>query len=314
MDSRPIITDDLKREITIYDTEDFPLNIDSQALYRKGVANVPHWHHAVQICLVTKGSVVFQTAVGSFLIREGEGIFINSGVLHEAQATAEKESIYSSVNFDPELLYGKAETLVWRKYIVPVIGNQAFPVFPLLQEEWQRDTCGLIKEIITAESRKDFGYELTILSLLSRIWEQIVIHCRKELQDMYAITQSDWDRLQLFMAYIHKNYPKHLTLADIAGAGNVSRGECCRLFKRTRGQSPITYLTQYRIRMSINLLMHTDLSVAEISRQCGFSTSSYFAECFKKEIGMAPLRYRRSCYNWDRLKNEKGPEVENDQD
>ena len=297
MDYRPIVTDDQKQEIAGYDIEGFSLNIDRQKVWREGIADIPHWHYDAQLCLVTRGSVTFQLPSGELRLEKGEGIFINSGVMHEVHATEVRESEYASINFDPRILCGDTESRIWKKYIAPVIANQSIQAIPFRDEKWHMIICRLLEKAVSAAEDRAFGYELSLQLHLGRIWEQIVLNCRGELQDVYAITQADWDRLSSFLNYIHANYMQRVSLADIAGAGNVSRGECCRLFKRARGQSPISYLIQYRIRQSVKLLMHTELSISDVSQQCGFSTSSYFTECFKKEIGMTPLKYRSSCYN-----------------
>lgn len=57
--------------------------------------------------------------------------------------------------------------------------------------------------------------------------------------------------------------------------------------------SPITYLTKYRIAQSIKLLTCTELTITQIAQQTGFNTSSYYTECFKKEMGITPLKYRK---------------------
>ncbi|URW89932.1 AraC family transcriptional regulator [[Ruminococcus] torques] len=59
------------------------------------------------------------------------------------------------------------------------------------------------------------------------------------------------------------------------------------------GIAPMNYLAQKRIFTSQELLTSTDLNQAAIAKQCGFSSSSYFSQCFRKICGMTPTAYRK---------------------
>ena len=43
----------------------------------------------------------------------------------------------------------------------------------------------------------------------------------------------------------------------------------------------------------MELLAKTNLSIEEISQRVGFSSASYYSKMFKKQIGVAPLKYRK---------------------
>ncbi|MGN0622429.1 MAG: helix-turn-helix transcriptional regulator [Oscillospiraceae bacterium] len=97
--------------------------------------------------------------------------------------------------------------------------------------------------------------------------------------------------------YIQGHYFEALTLDDIASAGLVCRSRCCELFKEYIGKTPIDHLNEYRISKSIDLLNETDMSVAEIAEKCGFNSSSYFAEVFRKTLGSSPKEFRSKQNN-----------------
>ena len=53
--------------------------------------------------------------------------------------------------------------------------------------------------------------------------------------------------------------------------------------------------SQYaRVEKAKTLLSTTDFSLSVISRSCGFSSSSYFSQTFKKLSGMSPSAFRRA--------------------
>lgn len=64
------------------------------------------------------------------------------------------------------------------------------------------------------------------------------------------------------------------------------------MFKKETGMFFNNYLTQYRICHSIHLLKNSDLKVNDIARRVGFSSTSYYISCFKKQTGCSPVKYR----------------------
>ncbi|MFV0412961.1 MAG: AraC family transcriptional regulator [Oscillospiraceae bacterium] len=91
--------------------------------------------------------------------------------------------------------------------------------------------------------------------------------------------------------YIQFNYSRDISVDDIAKAVGVSRSHLYRVFIANVGQSPVEYLTQFRIGEACALLENTSLSVAEVAYSVGFFDQFYFSRVFKKEKGMPPSRY-----------------------
>ena len=74
----------------------------------------------------------------------------------------------------------------------------------------------------------------------------------------------------------------------------MCRSSCCKLFREYLHKSPVTYLTEYRIRRSMELL-DSSAPITEIAMNCGFSGASYFAETFRRVAGCTPGEYRKRC-------------------
>ena len=91
--------------------------------------------------------------------------------------------------------------------------------------------------------------------------------------------------------YIQFNYSRDISIDDIARSVGVSRSHLYRVFINNVGQSPIDYLTNYRIGEACNLLRSSSLSIAEIAVSVGFFDQFYFSRVFKKLKGVPPSRY-----------------------
>ena len=91
-----------------------------------------------------------------------------------------------------------------------------------------------------------------------------------------------------------KNYTRRISLKDIALSGAVGQSKCCKLFAKYFRQTPNTYLNQYRLNKSLELLQSGDRSVTEIALSVGFSGASYYAEIFRRYFGKSPTEFRRT--------------------
>ena len=93
-------------------------------------------------------------------------------------------------------------------------------------------------------------------------------------------------------SYIKENCDKVLTLQSVADHFEISREYFSTTFKSSTGFGFNDYLNQMRVSKASTLLLSTNLSIAEISKLCGFNDSNYFANVFRKNLGLTPSQFR----------------------
>lgn len=99
-------------------------------------------------------------------------------------------------------------------------------------------------------------------------------------------------RLQQAIEYIHAHLDRELSLAELAGVINISPTYFANLFKRAMGVSPHQYVVQQRVERAKLLLLKTDLAIADIALQVGFSNQSHLTRHFKHIVGVTPKQVR----------------------
>ncbi|MFD1954803.1 response regulator [Paenibacillus thailandensis] len=94
--------------------------------------------------------------------------------------------------------------------------------------------------------------------------------------------------VDFMIQYIHDNYAKDITLADLADKVFISRNYLSHIFKNITGDSFNTYLTRVRMEKAKELLMEHKMLVYEVAEKVGYQNVPYFSTLFKKYSGMNP--------------------------
>ena len=93
--------------------------------------------------------------------------------------------------------------------------------------------------------------------------------------------------------YISAMYSTGISSGDVAHFVGIDRSYFSMLFKRIIGVSPSDYLKNLRVKRSIDLLMTTEMSIADIASAVGIQDESYFSRIFSKVVGLSPIQYKR---------------------
>lgn len=120
------------------------------------------------------------------------------------------------------------------------------------------------------------------------LFENLISKQKDSIQNQHGA------KLLSMIEYLHSSYNEKFSLSDMADKVNVSRGECCRFFKKMMHMTISQYLLEYRISKAIEMIEHTELTIAEISEEVGFSSNSFFIKSFRKKTGLTPLSYKKS--------------------
>jgi AraC family transcriptional regulator len=95
--------------------------------------------------------------------------------------------------------------------------------------------------------------------------------------------------------FIEDHLAEELSIAAIADLVPMSQFHFARAFKAVVGEPPHRYIVQRRLERAKILLAATQLSIAEITYQIGFSNQSHFIAQFRKGLGVTPKQFRDSC-------------------
>ncbi|MCT4596456.1 MAG: response regulator [Vallitalea sp.] len=94
--------------------------------------------------------------------------------------------------------------------------------------------------------------------------------------------------------YIHNHYMDPISLSLIADKLCVSSSYLSNLFHKSEGKSYIKFLTEVRLKHSINLLKNKSFTLDTISKKVGYISVKHFSYVFKKYYHITPGEYRKN--------------------
>lgn len=133
-------------------------------------------------------------------------------------------------------------------------------------------------------------YEGKVAEAVSMVVEYQKKHSEKITQ---KLSRQDIESIQTVASYLGDHYASDISLerlTQIACMGTTKLKSC---FKKYYDCTITEYIQQRRMSQAEYLLAYTDLSVGQIAQTIGYSTSSRFAELFRKSTGLLPMEYRK---------------------
>jgi AraC-type DNA-binding domain-containing proteins len=254
-----------------------------------------HWHNEIEIVLVEEGCLNYYVEGITYYLKKGSGIIVNTDRLHYAMSANRTDCTFKLLLFHPSLL--TSNRAIYFKYVEPLLRDSQNDAILLdTARDWCLPAYELAEETYRICQLKKVGYEMRLQAILSNFWlllyeNTILINGSRTNVSISAAA------MKSMIEYIHRHYAEKISLNDIAEAGIMSRTKCCNLFRENMNQTPIEFLSCYRIHRSIELLADPSLSISEIAQECGFYGASYFAETFRRIIGLSPRDYRNRFFH-----------------
>lgn len=253
-----------------------------------------HWHKAVELFYMEKGSLEYETPSGKIIFSEGSGGLVNSNVLHKThilnypQTTTQKLHI-----FDTGFLSGQSGGRIAQTYFLPVVADPLFEIMPLSPAEPEQAVIlDLIQDAFLL-NEQEIGYEISLQRTLLDIWLRIYQQYRKHESPRYRKSRNI-DAAKRMMIYIREHLAETVAIKELAEAAFLSERECYRVFRECLHTTPTHYMMSCRLQEACKLLIESNVSVTEIAYTCGFGSGSYFSRVFTREIGRTPVEYRVS--------------------
>lgn len=152
----------------------------------------------------------------------------------------------------------------------------------------------LIRELVGESTQAAPGAALARASLVHLLLLEALRH---HLAQTSAV-QVGWlraacdPRLAPTLSLMHAEPARSWSLPELARAAHMSRTAFAHHFAETVGVPPLTYLTQWRMRIAERELRKDGRSVADVAHAVGYASEAAFSTAFKRETGRSPREVR----------------------
>ena len=175
---------------------------------------------------------------------------------------------------------------IYNKYIAehssPVFRPNSLKPYEVLLTELQ--------ELTSAENNaKELRISEKLTSLLARITTDYEALESPKILPLKSLVLTD------IKTYLEEHFREKITLDLLSKHFYIDKYYLTRRFKQYYGTTVNAYLQHLKISHAKHLLRFSELSIEEISEECGIEDANYFARLFKKIEGTAPGEFRR---NW----------------
>ena len=120
-----VFTDQQGRELVEHGTPLFPVACYHDNISESGVPW--HWHDELEVLVVESGSARVSVNGTDHTAKQGDGFFINAGALHGIWPEGEETCLLRSVVFHPRLVGGSVDSIIWQKYLEPLLCDPCRP-------------------------------------------------------------------------------------------------------------------------------------------------------------------------------------------
>lgn len=250
-------------------TPDFPIEYYNISQLHPKYHMQAHWHKDIEIILVSEGRLNVQLNNSPIVLEKGESLFVPGGIIHGAEPESCR---YECLVFSPSVLYAtqKIRTAIKSKFTSPV------------KFENNPDVARLFENYRIAKE----GHEFDTVSRLYAI-AALAYESQKEIS---VNIEYKIEKIKAAIAYIEENYSRSISLAELSECCAMSSNYFCRFFKEVTAQTPVEYITTYRLEAACEMLL-SGTSVTDTAYNCGFNDMSYFIHVFKKHFGVSPKKY-----------------------
>ena len=251
-----------------YETHPSPFKI----FFGSNINFLPHMHQEIEIIYMKKGSLLVTIQHTTYTINGSDLALIMPHTLHSYKTPESSEFIILIFKQDFIPYY---QSVMTQLCSTPIIRNDAL----------HPDINTYFDQLLLDETKSEVGL---IKGYLYLLFTRILPH----LHFTKVHHSEHQDLIYKCLHYIHLHFKEPLSLDTMAQHLGVSPYSISRVFNKSIGYSFSYYINTLSIDYAKYLLRETNLSITEISFECGYETIRHFNRMFKDLTSVSPHSYK----------------------
>ena len=225
-----------------------------------------HLHGSFELITVTDGKLIVTVDKNEYLLERGKMILIFPNQVHELKSVGES-SHYLCI-FSPKLVAAYSK-----------LTHASIP-----QSNLFSPSTHLIEDFLSLHQDNSLIKSKGLLYSICAEFDRDAAYRNRET--------SSGELLPTIFKFVENNFSTRCSLSDLAKSTSYSYEYLSKYFRRHTGITFTDYVCGYRINEARYVLQNSELSILQVSLECGFDSLRSFNRNFKKVLGITPSEYR----------------------
>lgn len=248
-------------------------------------------HEDIEIKCFYEGSATLLIGNETVSVKAGDVVVINPYEFHATIAYSEDKGKYHMFMI-PLDYFSEGDTAEAELMLMLRTGRT------FLGRYYEKDEriFNVLMQVADEYRHLDKAYERAVRGLFIQLFALLVRKGTAAPEDPNAAKKIllHYRLIEPSLRHIRDNYANSTSIDGLAQICGLSKHYFCHIFKEVTGQSAMTYLNEYRVKVADTLLANTEKSISDIAEMCGFESTNYFCRRYKIFYGISPGKRRSS--------------------
>lgn len=236
---------------------------------------IPNAHRQVEVIVILEGSLVISLHNDIQVLETGDMCLILDYVTHSYYTKVHSKVLV--ITFTKEEFH--------RFKIMAAKEQLTSSCLKAANDEQRKQILNIANELIHLP--KGRGLEFQQFGYLAVLIGYFLNECEMKKDDNASMILAD-----RIMAYLSENCHQPITLEKASHDIGISKYHLSHICSEQIGINFKTYVNSLRLSGAKRLLVQSDLSISEISKQCGFESIRTFNRLFAENFNITPAEFR----------------------
>jgi AraC-like DNA-binding protein len=170
----------------------------------------------------------------------------------------------------------------------------------IMIDSWDDQTGGWLQSTLRFIANEAITLKPGGETVITRLSDVVVIQAIRSWLETSPSADTGWlkalrdPQVGKTLALMHREPGHEWSVETLAARAGMSRSAFAARFSELVGETPLKYLTEWRMRVARNRLMDTSDALAVISNDLGYQSEASFCRAFKRVFGQPPGSIRRA--------------------
>jgi AraC-like DNA-binding protein len=271
-----------------------------------------NWHERLELTMPLDGQVRMRMGEDTVELAPGDLLVVDNLKLHNVQDFPGFDTRVIVMSFMPEFVYTPGSPACDYAFLLPFYTKrEGHPHILRATDDLSSPVYIALTELLRryfetpntphSQSGCKASFLQILYSLILRFQEAEV------LRSEFVQHRQQADRLARLFEYVRLNYAERITVEQATQLVHMSQAQFMKVFKKVSGMTFVAHVTRVRITQALRLLRETNLTIADIAAQTGFSDQSYFDRRFRQAFGKSPREWRHETFQKHATSTRRGP-------